>query len=371
MNNIDWFARPQNKPLAPFELNNEGRGQALVLRYAGCNLKCPLCYAWRYAWDLKNGYQYRIQASIEVLDNLSKEAKKKIVWVRIQGGEPCLNYKRILNTITLAVQALSKVYQYGLNYYDNIRAVIQTNGISFSNLNDSQITDIRTHLYNSLISIDKGKVAFEISFKSPCDSNILEKQLSGFDVLLNQILISLWDKDLDNVSIYPVAGLGPSVDFHNVWIIPIEPSCLPKEIPLFHPQTWSPVFQNMLGNFKRNIVPNYYPYKDFRKNPKTDNGRKIAIEELEPTRFQTSWISGYAGAYNKLNVNILPIANILRRLNNNLDPQWSALFKRNKNWLNVLNKIPVSSNPDDLLQLIQQMREVFYPSHPIGHYPYL
>jgi len=369
--NMDWFARPQNNPISPFELNNEGRGQALVLRYAGCNLRCPLCYAWRYAWKLENGYQYEINASLGALENLPQVAKKKIVWVRIQGGEPCLNYERILNTVTFAVHALSKIYQNGLNYYDNIRAIIQTNGITFSNLDISQITNIRAHLYNSLNSMEKGKVVFEVSLKSPCDSNVLNKQLSGFNVLLDQILIPLWNKGLDNISVYPVAGLGPSIDFHNVWITPIEPTYLPEEIPFFHPKTWSPAFKNMLNNFKQKVVPNYDSYKDFRNNPKTDHGRKIAIEELEPAQFQTSWISGYAGTYDQLNMSIPSISNVLRRLNNNPDRQWLALFKRNKNWLNVLNQIPVSSNPDNLLQLIQQMRDVFYPSHPIGHYPYL
>ncbi len=110
--NIDWFARRSTTSISPFELNNEGKGQALVLRYAGCNLRCPLCYAWKYAWFMqKNGFVYNIQNSIQALRNLLGIAKKKIVWIRIQGGEPCLTFNRILNTITFAVESLTIVHQ--------------------------------------------------------------------------------------------------------------------------------------------------------------------------------------------------------------------------------------------------------------------
>lgn len=56
----DWFIRSKTK-IHPWELNNEGRGQALVLRYAGCNLRCPLCYAWKYAWAENGGYKYIVE----------------------------------------------------------------------------------------------------------------------------------------------------------------------------------------------------------------------------------------------------------------------------------------------------------------------
>jgi len=81
--NNDVFARsptsthPPAPLIRPFELNNEGNGQALVLRYAGCNLRCPLCYAWKYAWFRRNGYEYTIHNSIHALKNLPQVAKKK------------------------------------------------------------------------------------------------------------------------------------------------------------------------------------------------------------------------------------------------------------------------------------------------------
>ncbi len=138
----------------------------------------------------------------------------------------------------------------------------------------------------------------------------------------------LWNNGINNLSVYPVAGLAPSIDLHNIWLVPVEPN---TETPLFHPSKWSNDFRKMVEHFINKIVPKYDVYEDFRKNPSTGNGKKLAIEELEPTNFQTSWISGYAGAYNKLGFRcITPIQNILRKLNNTPDPQWMALFKRKK-----------------------------------------
>lgn len=370
---VDWFKRPRKKTsLLPFELNNEGNGQALVLRYAGCNLKCSLCYAWTYSWfPQQYGYQCRTQVSRIALVNLPAAVKRKIVWVRIQGGEPCLNYSRILNTITFAGQALTVVYQYGLNYYENVRAVIQTNGVAFSTLSNAQLAGISNHLNHVLSSLDKGKIVFEVSFKSSNDPKLLDSQLSGFDVLLNQLFIPLWKNGFDSVAVYPIAGLGPSIDFRNVWLVPIDSSFLPKEIPLFETSTWCSSFENMFKNFAQNVVPSYSAYADFRNNRKTNNGQKMAIEEFEPNEFQTSWISGYAGKYSQLNVAVTPAGDILRKLNDNPDRQWYALFSRVNHWLRVLEKIPVCSDSKKLLAKVRNMNNTFYPSHPSGHYPYL
>jgi len=383
--NIDVFARPPSKStkpsIRPFELNNEGRGQALVLRYAGCNLRCPLCYAWKYAWIVENGHPYEIQESINKLQNLPQIATEKIVWVRIQGGEPCLTFTRILNTITFAMESLNIIHKHGLNYFKTTRAVIQTNGITFSGLNKEQIEEVRLHLKNALKRISNGRIVFEVSFKSPRDQNYLKGQIKGYNVLLKSIVMPLWHEGFDNVTVYPIAGLGPSIDGDNLFIIPIDPHSLPNEVPLFHPNTWDQQFKDLVYDFVNNIVPNYEAYRDFRRNKLTKGGKKIAIEELEPTGFQSSWISGYANKYKKYNVSVCPVDRILRKLTNDIpkNSQWKRwynswvsgkLFGRSA-WKSVLNQIPVSKDPEDLISKVQEMKEYFYPSHPIGHYPYL
>jgi len=134
----------------------------------------------------------------------------------------------------------------------------------------------------------------------------------------------LWHQGFNNITVYPLAGLGPSIDGDNMFIIPIDPNQLPNEFPLFHHFTWNQQFQQLISDFINKIVPNYNAYGDFRRNPRTDGGKKLAIEELEPTPFQTAWISRYAGGYNKLNVNVIPINRILRKLTNGIpaNPQW-------------------------------------------------
>ena len=380
--NSDIFAYRRKEIISPFELNNEGGGQALVLRYAGCNLKCPLCYAWRYAWIIRNGYRYSIKNSINALENLPRVAGKKIVWVRIQGGEPCLTFCRILHTIRFAALSLNIIHTNGLNYFTTTRAIIQTNAIKFSTLTTIQIKQILSNLQKSLSNIEKGKLIFEISLKSPNDLNYLAPQINGYKVLLNQIITPLWRQGFENIAVYPLAGLGPSIDQHNLFIIPIDPKQPSNELPLFHHSTWSQQFRQLIDDFINNIVFSYSAYNDFKRNPKTNRGKKLAIEELEPASFQASWISGYAGKYNKFNITPIPLNRILRRLTNNIhiNPRWEkwynswtsrVLFGRSPKWRNVLNQIPVSNNPNNLLLKVQQMKEYFYPSHPKGHYPYL
>ena len=377
----DIFARQPTTIISPFELNNEGRGQALILRYAGCNLRCPLCYAWRYAWITREGYRYNIQKCIQALTNLPELVEKKIVWVRIQGGEPCLKFDRILNTIKFAIESLNIINTNGLNYFKHTRAIIQTNTIAFSNMTNKQIRQIRLYLQKSLNDLNIGKLIFEVSFKSPNDPNYLIPQINGYRTLLNQIIMPLWHHGFHNIAVYPLAGLGPSIDEDNLFIIPIDPQSS-NEIPLFHYSTWDPRFKRIVDHFINNIVPNYNPYQDFRRNPKTNGGRKIAIEELEPTPFQTSWISGYANKYSLFNIKVIPIGEILRKLTNTVPTNtrwrkwynsWTSrmLFGRSPKWNNVLRQIPTSNDPDNLILMVQQMNNYFYPSHPIGHYPYL
>jgi hypothetical protein len=124
----------------------------------------------------------------------------------------------------------------------------------------------------------------------------------------------------------------------------------------------------LIDEFTKDIAPEYAAYDDFRVNPRTSNGTKLAIEELEPTKFQSAWISRYT------NLNAQPPINtLLRRTISERDSQWSSrvLFGRSRNWTRVMDAIPIASDPKRLLKLVESMNECFYPSHPKGHYPYL
>ena len=182
----DVFAPSKSMVINPFELNNEGRGEALVLRYADCNLGpkfCPLCYAWRYAWRPKYSSRVRVfdvQKGTENLKKLSEAVSKKIVWIRIQGGEPLLNYDRIKDAITFAVCGLNVVHEYGLNFFNKTRAVIQTNVVVFNNLTSKKLDGIGDFLVDSLNRLVCGKIVFEVSFKSPHVEPLLSWQVNGF-----------------------------------------------------------------------------------------------------------------------------------------------------------------------------------------------
>jgi len=228
-------------------------------------------------------------------------------------------------------------------------------------------------------SRDLTKLIFEVSFKSPNNEVYLRPQAKGYNVLLNKIVIPLWETGFNNIAIYPLAGLGPSIDEDNLFIIPVD-SKFP-EFPLFHPSTWSDEFRMLVDDFIQKIVPNYKSYNNFR-GVHTNGGKKLAIEELEPTLFQTSWISGYARGYSEHEVNVKPIHEILRKLTDNVpeNPQWKKwynswtskmLFGRSNDWMQVLNQIPASNDPNNLLLKVREMGEYFYPSHPKGHYPHL
>jgi len=64
---------------------------------------------------------------------------------------------------------------------------------------------------------------------------------------------------------------------------------------------------------------------------------------------------------------------LLRKTDIHVDRQWvsKVLFGRKAEWNSVSEAIPAASNPKVLLKLVCEMNEYFYPSHPIGHYPYL
>ena len=103
----------------------------------------------------------------------------------------------------------------GLNYYDVTRCVIQTNGIPFAKLGDAQIAEIVEYLRESLPKLKRSRIMFELSFKSANDQKTLDNQLAAFDMLLNRVMVPIWDLGISNTAVYPIAGLGPSIDAHN------------------------------------------------------------------------------------------------------------------------------------------------------------
>jgi len=145
---------------------------------------------------------------------------------------------------------------------------------------------------------------------------------------------------------------------------------VPEERPIFHKSTWSSPFQTLVEEFTSSVVQGR-ACADYRTNPITGGGKKIPLEELMPTRFQTSWISRHSKpAYNGQS-----LSSLVRKTSQEIDRQWGALTRgRNgpiSGWVAVLAGIPLSKDPEALLEKVREMQDYVYPSHPAGHYPYL
>ncbi len=358
------FARP---PGQPFDLNNEGAGKALVLRYAGCNFPCPLCYAHKIAWNPEGGHPCEWSKVRSALSNLDPD--KKVVWARIQGGEPLLNYGRMIGTVRIIPHIIDAIYRGGWNYYPVTRVVVQTNASKLPSLSHAEVQALTQELEQAASQVSgRGRIVFEASFKSPRDPFYLESQVEGY-YILERMVTSLFDSGIDNIAFYPVAGLGPSIDLNNAWLVPVEPSLIPEEVPLFHRSTWDDQFRQIRDRFQ-SLASQHPSYADFRKNPLTSGGRLLPLEELEPRRFQTAWISRYSNGKCEP-----PLGKLLRRADAKMDRQWEALTRGTHGtiqaWVDTLEGIPPSRDAGKLLAMVREMRDDFYPSEPKGHYPYL
>ncbi|OYT56588.1 MAG: hypothetical protein B6U76_03290 [Desulfurococcales archaeon ex4484_217_2] len=186
----------------PWELNDEGGGFALILRYCGCQLRCPLCYARRYAWFSEDCKLHHADWVMKQLSNIEralrvkvvKRKPRKITWVRIQGGELCLNFERTMATIDFAA-ALTVIRKYNVGKFYVSRAIIQTNGVFFSRIDEKMFRKIENKLIDVLKRIENhDRIIFEISFKTPVNkvtmwnpkafSMTLKAQVAGFKKLL-------------------------------------------------------------------------------------------------------------------------------------------------------------------------------------------
>ena len=336
------FAVKKSK-IEPWEINREGNYGALVLRFAGCSLRCFMCYSQSYAY-------------LNKLD-------RSVGWARIQGGEPLLDDKRSEATAILAGEAL-KCMVHGNSPYVNPRVIIQTNGIWLGNASTERITKVVEILVNSLQSLNKGRIIIEISFKgsnaemanafalsrpSPYVDNVLSTQINGFNKLLRIINKHAWKLGIDRLAIYPVAAIGPQLSKPN--FIPIWKSTSGEEFPLFHPETWSESFTGVVRKFKEILFDEKDVYVDFI-NKHSD---KLPMESMEASKFQYGWISQLKHRpelreFVRKNLRILKDS----RLN---------IFMK------YIEDIPEAG--EKLLRRVKELEYIFYEAEPKDHYPYL
>ncbi|MEM2178705.1 MAG: 4Fe-4S cluster-binding domain-containing protein [Candidatus Methanomethylicaceae archaeon] len=352
-------------------LETESRGRGLVARFWGCNLKCPLCFAQSYAYrnEMKGRQAYYV--SLDETQRLIEEKFKevnlfKLKWLRIEGGEPLASnihvefIERILKTLAKMIADTT--------YFPSLTVVIQTNGIwlgaSFSNTKL-----FYEKIYSSLIfakKINKLKIAIEISFKGAnegaCEiysgvKGVLKLQYNAFKNSL-EILKDYW-KDGKAIAIHLVAGFGPS--FKELAVIPLDPKELEKgsEIPLFHPDSWSSEFNEIMKLYENVIETNKEVYTNYIQS----HGKRIHMYGLEfcGRNWQGSWINP--------SMRDVTMRNFVRkylRLNNEENVLRKTGFYRK-----LLQEMKLNNVLEFTLEKVKDMHEYFVELETPNHYPNL
>ena len=347
--------------------DREGSKEALVLRYANCSLRCYLCYAQRYAYLSTNNDDVKssnVTNCIQSLRGLSAEA----AWIRIQGGEPLINDERSTETAQIAAESLK--YLSENRTYNEPRVVIQTNGLWFAKTSIDKVKRFVSTLKNALESVDFGRIVIEISFKGPNigDANlyalsrassitsVFAHQLQAFKNLIEEIKCEVWQDEVHRLAIYPVAGLGPHIG--NPGFIPLSSVVSPKdeELPLFHKETWSSSFSDLVRLFRTTTTTWHKVYSDYLLK----HGDKLPIEGMDSSMFQFGWIS-----------QIEKRAELQRFVSLNIRADWrNRSLNLFKDKYNVLQTI-IDQASSDLVAKVSELKIDFYNSVPSFHYPYL
>ncbi len=348
-------------------LESESRGKGLVMRYWGCNLRCPLCFAQSYAYQNRDSRRIKKYILIEELSHQVKQDllsvdQKDLRWIRIEGGEPlasathCDFMVKIIETLGRELDVRKKLV-----------IVIQTNGVHLGQRleNAKSFYESIIKLLQSMSNRRELKIAIEISFKGSnekaCNAysgvpGIHRIQCNAFMYSL-EILENYWAKGIEQIAVYPVAGFGPS--FEDLVLIPLDPDALERgaTMPLFHKDTWSEEFANVVNAF-RHVVRSYDGvYRDYARS----HGEKIHMYGLEvrARKWQMAWISrayrdvdlkNFVGKHLRLNRNAL---------------RYAGFYKKHLQALDLINA------DDEILSRVDEMREYFVELKPAQHYPYL
>jgi len=306
----DWF-KVGTAALGPWSVERE----TLVIRYCDCNFKCPICYAagpsyihrlqkskYPNSSTIGSGSITRIIYNNNYLNYVGRNILDKLrakAYIRIQGGEPIfkssLNKDRPKLTAHLAIDSLKMGKKSGA---DRFVCVIQTNGY-YLGLREKHarefIDDVieiakEKKLLDELKKEDRYRIAIEISYKAPNDSDFkifsgrpkfdFKKQINAYWNLVRVVQ----DYNLDGMAIYPIAG----------FVMPLKNTCgiVPvgrNNLPLFHRNTWDADFERVIDDYWNSLRDkNQRRYDNFRRYVYNKFGKLELIrgEELEITGFQ-------------------------------------------------------------------------------------
>lgn len=229
---------------APYEIS---------LRFAGCNLRCGLCFASGYSWS-DQFLRRKTVTNEKTIDDVIEDFEAipypaehtHYNWLRVLGGEPLLNDEYV----EFLFKVLNKVSEIDSKKFNN-GVIIQTNGIYLGKGNTSRIKQSLEELYETTPSV---KVAIETSIKgtNPEEFKLLTRSPSE-DYFKDNLKSYFVVKKLNipNLRSMVVAGFGINESFllregkskERMTIISQENK------PCYHPDLWSNEFHELYLDF--------------------------------------------------------------------------------------------------------------------------
>jgi len=229
---------------APYEIS---------LRFAGCNLRCGLCFASGYSWSdqfLKRKTVTNEKTVDDVVEDFGAipylAGYEHYNWLRVLGGEPFLNseYADFLFQVLIKVSGVdSPKFNNGI--------IIQTNGTYIGKGNTGRIKKHLEELYEANPSV---KVAIETSIKgtNPEEFKLLTQSSSEESFKDNlRSYFALKELNIPNLRSMVVAGFGVNESFllregrsrERMTIVSSENK------PCYHPDLWSKEFLQLYLDF--------------------------------------------------------------------------------------------------------------------------
>lgn len=228
---------------APYEIS---------LRFAGCNLRCGLCFASGYSWAEKYLERETVtdgKTVEDVVDDFKSipypSGQGSYNWLRILGGEPLLGDKYV----EFLFEVLKEISKIDSKKFNN-GIIIQTNGTYVGKGNTEMIRKCLEELHEANPAI---KVAIETSIKgtNPEEFALLTRQSTDlFEHNINSYSF-LKRLNLPNLRSMIVAGFGLNESF-------LLKKGKSKDImaivskdnrPCYHPDLWTDEFREVYDDF--------------------------------------------------------------------------------------------------------------------------
>ena len=221
----------------------------IALRFAGCNLKCLLCFAAGYSYADKFPRNKDVTSNVPIMSLIDDfkaipkpERSNGYNWLRILGGEPLLSEEHteyLFDAIIQMVETDSSKF--------NNKIVIQTNGIHIGRGNIQILAKKMQNLYELnpkvLVVIEtsiKGTNPNEFQMVTQSPKNLYEYNMASYFNLKQLGLINLRPMIVAGFGINTSSLIGKGqnkITLHG------------EGRPFYHPDNWSKKFKLLYDDF--------------------------------------------------------------------------------------------------------------------------